>query len=91
MVQNQVFGNNLKFSKKVTLATSFQLWPLVVGCEIELESYPNPLKTREVFYMRLKKTTFRIFLGLFGPWLHDWRMFCDYSYDVVRGSNVRIV
>jgi len=51
-LQNPVFSKNLKFSKKVTLATSVQLWPLVVGSQIELGSYLNPLKTREVFYIR---------------------------------------
>jgi len=30
----------------VKLATSVQLWPLVVGSQIELESYSNTLKTR---------------------------------------------
>jgi len=67
-LKNPVFGKNLKFSKKVTLATSVQLWPLVVGSQIELESYSNPLKTREVFYIRLKKT-FRSFLAflVIGP------------------------
>jgi len=89
-LKNPVFGKNLKFSKKVTLAISVQHWPLVVGSQIELESYSNPLKTREVFHIGLKKT-FRIFLGLFGPWPHDWRMFCEYSYDVIRGSNARIL
>jgi len=38
-LKNTVFGKNLKFSKKVTLATSVQLWPLMVGSQIELESY----------------------------------------------------
>jgi len=73
----------------VTLATSVQLWPLVVGSHIKLESYSNPLKTREVSYIRFKKKTFRIFFGLFGLWPHDWRMFCNCSYDVIRGSNSR--
>ena len=33
------------------------------------------------------------FFGLFGPWPwpHDWRMFFEYSYDVIRGSNGRIL
>jgi len=55
MAKNPVFGKNLKFSKKLTLATSVQLWPLVVGSQIELKSYSNPLKTREIFYSRLEK------------------------------------
>jgi len=43
-LKNPVFGKNLKFSKTVTLVTSVQLCPLVVGIQIELESYSNPLK-----------------------------------------------
>jgi len=74
----------------VKLATSVQLWPLVVGSQIELESYSNTLKTREVFYIRLKKN-FQTFFGLFGSWSHDWRMFCEYSYNVIRGSNSQIL
>jgi len=49
------------------MATSVQIWPLVVGSHIELESYSNPLKTREIFYVRFKIKTFRIFFGLSGP------------------------
>jgi len=86
-LKNPVFGKNLKFSKKVTLATFVQLWPLVVCSQIELESYSNPLKTREVVYIRIKKN----FQNFFGPWPHDWRMFCEYSYEVIRGSNARIL
>ena len=85
-LKHQVFGKTLKLSKNVTLAISVQLWPVVVGCQIELECYSNPLKTRLV-----KKTIFRIFFGHFGPWLHDWRMFFEYSCDVIRGSKVRIL
>ena len=48
-LKNPVLGKNLNFSKKVTLAASVQLWPLVVCSQIELDSYSNPLKTREVF------------------------------------------
>jgi len=61
-LKNPVFGKNLKFSIKVTLATSIQLWPLVVGSQIELESYSNPLKTREVFYIRFLKKLSQFFL-----------------------------
>jgi len=62
-LKNLGFGKNLKFSKKVTLATPAQLWPLVVGSQIELENYSNPLKTREVLYIRLKKINLCIFLA----------------------------
>jgi len=54
-LKKPILGKNFKFSKKMTLATSVELWPLVVGSQYELESYLNPLKTREVFYIRLKK------------------------------------
>ena len=37
------------------------------------------------------KKVFRIFLGLFGPWPHDWRMFCEYCYNVIRGFNAQIL
>ena len=72
-LKNPVFGKNLKFSKKLRLATSVQLWPLVIGSQIELESYSNPLKTREVFYVRFKKKTFRIFsaFSVHGPMIGE--------------------
>jgi len=85
MAQKPSFCQKFEFSKKATLATSVQLWPLVVSSQIEQESYSNPLKTREVFYI------FFFFFGLFGPIPHDWRMFCEYSYDVIRGSNALIL
>ena len=91
MAQKPSFWQKFEIFNKVTLATFVQLWPLVVGSQIELEIYSNPLKTREVFYIRIKKKTFRIFLGLFGPWRHDWRMFWEYSYDIIRGSNAQIL
>jgi len=90
MAEKPSFWQKLEFSKKETLATSLQIWPLVVVSQIELESYSNPLKTREVFSIRWKKKLSEFF-GLFGPWPHDWRMFCEYSYDVICGSNSRIL
>jgi len=72
-LKNSVFGKNLKFSKKVTLATSVQLWPVVVGSQIELESYSNPLKTREVFYIRFLKKLSEFFWPFWSmaPWMED--------------------
>jgi len=34
---------------------------------------------------------FKKFQDFFGPWPHDWRMFCEYSYDVNRISNAQIL
>jgi len=36
MAQKPSFCKTLTFSKEVTLATSVQLWPLMVGSQIEL-------------------------------------------------------
>jgi len=73
-LKKTVFGKNLKFSKKVTLATSVQLWPLVVSIQMELESYLNLLKTREVFYIKFQKKTFTNFLAFLvhGPMIRVW-------------------
>jgi len=91
MAQKPSFWQKFKIFKKGDISHSCQLWPLVVGSQIELENYSNPLKTREVLYIRLKKNKLMHFFGLFGPWPHDWRRFCEYSYDVIRGSNGRIL
>ena len=85
-LKNPIFGKNLKFSKRVTLATSVQPWPLVVGTQIELESYSNRVKTREVFYIRLKKKGFWFFL-VHGPMIGGWfvNILMMLSADPMRG------
>jgi len=60
-LKNPIFGKNLTFSKKMTLATSVQLWPLVVGSQIELVELFKPSKSREVFYIKLKKKRSKLF------------------------------
>ena len=89
-LKNPVFGKNLKFSKKVTLATFVQLWPLVVCSQIELESYSNPLKTREVVYIRIKKN-FQNFFGPFwsmAPWLEDVLRIFLWSYPRIKRADI---
>jgi len=78
-LKNLVFGKNLKFSKKVTLATC--------GWQPDWARELFKPKTHEVFYIRFKKN----FQDFFGLWSHEWRMFCEYSYDVICGSNLRIM
>ena len=85
-----VFRKNLKFSKKVTLATSVQLWPLVVGSQIELESYSNPLKTREVFYISFKKNFHNFFWPFWSmaPWLEDILRIYLWCYPRIQRTNI---
>jgi len=66
MAQKPSFCQKFEFSKKATLATSVQLWPLVVSSQIEQESYSNPLKTREVFYIFFSFLAFLVQFPMIG-------------------------
>jgi len=86
-LKNPVFAKLWHFQKRWHWPLLFNFGHSWLAARL---SYSKLLKTREVFYIRLTKT-FRNFFGLFGPWPHDWRMFCEYSYDYIRGSNTRIL
>ena len=80
MAQEPSFWQKFEIFKKVTLATCG--WQPDWARELF-----KPSKTHEVYYIKFKKN----FQDFFGLWSHEWRMFCEYSYDVICGSNLRIM
>jgi len=44
-----------KFHKRYNFPFQAQLWPAITRQEIELESYSNPVKTREDLYLKMEK------------------------------------
>jgi len=90
MAQKPSFCQKFEFSKKATLATSVQLWPLVVSSQIEQESYSNPLKTREVFYIRFKKNFHNLFWPFWSnsPWLEDVLRIFLWCYPRIQRADI---
>ena len=48
-LKNTLFDKYINFFRNVWFPSHGKFWPAITRQQIELESYSNPLKTREVF------------------------------------------
>jgi len=55
----------IKLQERYNLPSVGKPWQAITRQQIELESYLNPLKTREVLYFRMKKNNFKLWVCSF--------------------------
>jgi len=79
-----------KLHESYDLPSHGQFLPAITRQQIELESYSNPLNTREVLYFRIKKN-FKFWVWGFWSMMSELGYILQFLYDIIAEPMNRFI